>query len=47
MALDGGPLGPFIEAANDERVRDEHPAVIMRELDARRRRCAGCTGAAG
>ena len=37
MALDGGPLGPFIEAANDERVRDEHPAVIMRELDARRR----------
>jgi chromosome partitioning protein len=37
MTLDGGPDGPFIEAANDERMRDEHPAVIMRELDARRR----------
>jgi chromosome partitioning protein len=37
MTLDGGPDGLFIEAANDERVRDEHPAVIMRELDARRR----------
>ena len=37
MTLDGGPDGPFIEAANDERVRDEHPSVIMRELDARRR----------
>jgi chromosome partitioning protein len=37
MILDGGPEGLFIEAANDERMRDEHPAVIMRELDARRR----------
>lgn len=37
MTLDGGQVGPFIEAANDERMRDEHPAVIMRELDTRRR----------
>ncbi|HYD25715.1 MAG TPA: division plane positioning ATPase MipZ, partial [Croceibacterium sp.] len=35
--LDGGPEGMFIAAANDERMRDEHPSVIMRELDARRR----------
>jgi len=37
MTLNGGPESLFIEAANDERLRDEHPAVIMRELDARRR----------
>src|SRR5688500_11751421 len=37
MTLDGGPEGLFIAAANDERARDEHPSVIMRELDARRR----------
>ena len=37
MTLDGGPDGLFIEAANDERMRDEHPSVIMRELDTRRR----------
>jgi chromosome partitioning protein len=37
MTLDGGPEGPFIEAANDERTRDEHPAVVLRDLEARRR----------
>lgn len=37
MTLDEGPNRPFIEAANDEPIRDEHPSVIMRELDSRRR----------
>ena len=37
MTLDGGLEGPFMEAANDERMRDEHPSVIMRELDTRLR----------
>jgi chromosome partitioning protein len=37
MTLDGGPSGSLTEAAHDERVRDEHPSVVMRDLDARRR----------
>lgn len=32
MTLDGGPEGPFIDA-----VRDEHPSVVLRDLEARRR----------
>ena len=37
MTLDGGAGRPFIEAANDERVRDEHPSVVLRDLATRRR----------
>jgi len=37
MTLDGEQGGPFIEAANDERLRDEHPAVVLRDLESRRR----------
>jgi len=36
MTLDG-ELGGSFEAANDERVRDEHPTVVLRDLETRRR----------
>jgi len=37
MTLDGEQGGPFLEAANDGRMRDEHPAVVLRDLETRRR----------
>ena len=37
MTLDGSTDGFALEAANDERVRDEHPSVVIRELEGRRR----------
>jgi len=37
MTLDGEQGGQFIEAANDERTRDEHPAVVLRDLESRKR----------
>ena len=36
MMLDRGPQGR-IEGANDEPSRDEHPSVVMRDLESRRR----------
>ncbi|HET9459031.1 MAG TPA: division plane positioning ATPase MipZ [Sphingomicrobium sp.] len=37
MTLDGEQGGFLFEAANDERVRDEHPAVVLSDLDSRKR----------
>lgn len=40
MTLEGGPNGFSIEpreAANDERPHDEHPSVVLQDLDTRRR----------
>jgi chromosome partitioning protein len=37
MTLDGEHVGPFMDAANEDRMRDEHPAVVLRDLESRRR----------